>query len=77
MYISKDCQEKFLAQLIKNQSTVSIYLKNGIKLTGKIIGATKDIIFLNDPVPQMIYKNRVSTIVPLEKQESIANHDAA
>ena len=66
MYISKDCQEKFIAGLIENQSIVSVYLKNGVKLTGKIIAATDDVIFLNGPVPQMIYKQRVSTILPVQ-----------
>lgn len=64
MHLSTEYQERFISDLIANQSPVSIYLKNGIKLTGKIIGVTKDVIFINQPVPQMIYKKQVSTILP-------------
>jgi RNA chaperone Hfq len=60
-----ECQDKFLAELIANQTPVAIYLKNGVKLTGKIIGVTNDIIFLNNPAPQMIYKKQVNTILPM------------
>lgn len=66
-----ECQEKFLSNLVTEQSIASIYLKNGIKLTGKIIASSKDAIFLNSPVPQMIYKNRVSTICFQEKTNTI------
>ncbi len=64
MYISMDCQSRFLKQLIENQSYVSIYLKNGVRLTGKIIGLTDDIVFLNTPVPQLVYKKQINTILP-------------
>lgn len=64
MHLSTEYQERFISDLIANQSPVSVYLKNGIKLTGRIIGVTKDVIFLNQPVPQMIYKRQVSTILP-------------
>lgn len=58
------CQMNYLSELIENQATVSIYLKHGIKLTSKITGATETVIFLSDLVPQMIYKNSVSTVIP-------------
>jgi RNA chaperone Hfq len=56
-------QERFLSALIEKKAIVTIYLMNGIKLTGKIVGASKNTILLSEPVPQMIYKSRVSTIV--------------
>jgi len=64
MYMSRDCQEIYLSRLIKNQSIVSVYLRNGVKLTGKIIAATDDLIFLNSPAPQVIYKSRVVSVMP-------------
>ena len=67
MFLSNACQERFLSTLVKNQSTVSIFLKNGIRLTGKISGVGRDVIFLNNPSTQMIYKRRVSTILPEQK----------
>lgn len=65
MYQATVYQERFLSDLIARQTPVAVYLKNGIKLTGKIIGVTNDIIFLNNPAPQLIYKRQVSTVVPL------------
>ena len=64
MYMSKDCQGKYLSRLVENQSVVSVYLRNGVKLTGKIIAATDDMIFLNSPAPQVIYKSRVVSVMP-------------
>lgn len=60
---SSECQDKFISSFIESQDMVSIYLKNGVKLTGKIIGRTENAIFLNCPVPQMIYKKQISTIM--------------
>jgi RNA chaperone Hfq len=64
MYSSIDCQSKYLSVLAENRATVSVILKSGVKLTGKIIGVTNDIIFLNSPAPQMVYKKWVRSIVP-------------
>jgi len=67
MQQSSECQINFFSSLINSQSIVSIYLKNGIKLTGTIIATSENVIFLNTPILQMIYKDRVSTIC-LEKK---------
>ncbi|MDX2165195.1 MAG: RNA chaperone Hfq [Gammaproteobacteria bacterium] len=64
MYMSRDCQSKFLFRLIEAQANVSVYLRNGTKMTGQLVGATTDMIFLNTPVPQTIYKRRISAILP-------------
>jgi RNA chaperone Hfq len=64
MYLSRDCQSKFLYRLIEDKASVSIYLRNGSKMTGQLVGVTTDMIFLNTPAPQMIYKRRVSAILP-------------
>ena len=64
MYMSRDCQSKFLYRLIEAQAFVCVYLRNGTKITGQLVGATADMIFLNTPVPQVIYKRRVSAILP-------------
>lgn len=63
MFISSELQEKFLNDLIENKTIAAIYLKNGIKLTGQIIGASKDAVFLNSPVTQMVYKSCISTVM--------------
>ncbi len=60
--IGKDMQEKFLAEFILKKTIVSLYLKNGIKLTGKIVSKSDDIIFFNDPIPKIIYRLHVSAV---------------
>lgn len=62
MQLQSAHQENFISGIIKTQSTVAIYLIHGIKLTGKIIAETESTIFLNSPIPQMIYKRQISTI---------------
>lgn len=62
MQTASNLQKQFLSQLIQEHSTVSIYLKNGIKLRGTIVSASNNAIFLDDPVPQLIYKDQISTI---------------
>ena len=56
-------EEKYLKTLIDNKVDVFIFLKSGIKLTGKIVGVNKNVIFLGSPAVQMIYKKYISTIV--------------
>ncbi len=63
MEIQSRIEEQFLKPLIDNQVQVAIFLKNGIKLTGKIIAVTNENIFLGEPIVQMIYKKYISTIV--------------
>jgi RNA chaperone Hfq len=69
---SSVCQKQFLSSLIADQSTVLVYLKNGVKLTGKIIGESSGAIFLSDPIPQMVYKSCVSTVI---SQSDIGKHN--
>lgn len=61
-------QPRFLTELLETNSTISVYLIHGVKLTGKLIGFSDKVIFLGEPVPQMIYKRSISTII-------IANSD--
>jgi len=63
MEMNSAIEEKYLKALIDNQTDVFIFLKSGIKLTGKIIGATRNVVFLGTPISQMIYKKYISTIV--------------
>ena len=63
MKMNDSVEEKYLNDLINTQAHVYIFLKSGIKLTGKIIGASTKVVFLGEPVAQMIYKKYISTIV--------------
>jgi host factor-I protein len=58
-------ESSFLPELIRNKTPVSIYLRHGIRLRGKLVGQDEKALFLEDSSGvQMILKNAVSTITP-------------
>lgn len=60
-----DLQDKFLNDLCDNQTFVSIYLVNGIKLQGKVIQFDSfALTLMQNNAIQLIYKHAISTIVP-------------
>lgn len=60
----KMLQDPFLDALREKGEQVSIYLVNGIKLTGVVDAFDTEVIFLKNSVSQMVYKHAVSTVVP-------------
>ncbi|RMH11596.1 MAG: RNA chaperone Hfq [Gammaproteobacteria bacterium] len=78
---SHSLQEPFLNQLRKERIGVSIFLVNGIKLTGQIDSFDQFVVVLKNSVSQMVYKHAISTIVPArnvklhhDSSESEGNH---
>lgn len=60
-------QDPYLNSLRKEQIRVSIYLINGIKLSGIVAAFDQYVVILRDgesTVNQLIYKHAISTIVP-------------
>ncbi|RTK99053.1 MAG: RNA chaperone Hfq [Proteobacteria bacterium] len=60
-------QDPYLNSLRKEQIRVSIYLINGIKLSGVVASFDQYVVILRDvesTVNQLIYKHAISTIVP-------------
>jgi len=57
-------QDPFLNALRKEKIPVSIYLVNGIKLTGQIDSFDQFVVLLRNSVSQMVYKHAISTVVP-------------
>lgn len=56
-------QDSFFNQIRKDRAFVTIYLVNGIKLTGKIRSFDKFTVILeNKNQEQMIFKHAISTI---------------
>ena len=56
-------QDPYLNMLRKEHVPVSIYLVNGIKLTGIIESFDRVVLILKDTVSLMVYKNAISTVV--------------
>lgn len=62
--MSSEKQAKFIQTLISQESAVSVFLVNGIKLQGKISGFDDQTLLLKNTITQMVYKHAISTIVP-------------
>lgn len=65
--MSKNLQDQYLEHLMVNRIAVSIYLINGIKLSGLVSSFDQYVVLLKDNkniVDQLIYKHAISTIVP-------------
>ena len=59
-----DLQIEFLDDLRREQTPVSMYLVNGIRLTGHIDSFDQFAIVIKSNATQMVYKHAISTIVP-------------
>lgn len=57
-------QDPFLNTLRQQNTPVSIYLINGIKLQGQIESFDQYVILLRNTVTEMVYKHAISTVVP-------------
>jgi RNA chaperone Hfq len=55
-------QDRFLSELITAHTKVDVFLTNGIRLHGEIIGFDNFVIQLNGPSVSQVYKRAVSTI---------------
>ena len=60
----KSLQDTFLNDLRKNKTNVSVFMVNGIKLDGVITSFDQFSIMLGGKVDQLVYKQKISTIVP-------------
>lgn len=57
--------EAFLAYLVKGHGNVTIFLTNGVKLSGSISAVDHDCITLSrDGVTQLVMKHAIATIMP-------------
>lgn len=67
--VNKLLEENYLDNLQKEETLVSIYLINGIKLNGLIASFNENALILTDTkstISQLIYKHAISTIVPIK-----------
>ena len=65
-------QDKFLNHVRKEKIQVTIYLVNGVRLTGTVEGFDDFIVVVeSDKGQQMVYKHAVSTIEPAKKVDDL------
>ena len=64
---NSELSKKVLKEAINKHTLVGIYLKNGIKLEGQLVGFNNHALFLTPnftpDILQMIYKHAISTIM--------------
>lgn len=65
--MKRSVQDVFLKILTESRSQADVYLKNGIKLKGKIVGYDGKTLLLesDNPSPQLVLIEAISTVVPL------------
>jgi host factor-I protein len=64
-------QDQFLNTLRRERMPVSVFLVNGIKLTGRVDSFDQFVIHLkgHDQAGQMVFKHAISTISPSKEVE--------
>ena len=63
-------ETNFIKKLIDKNAQVTIFLINGVKLTGEITAVDQNTLNLKrEKRTQLVYKNEISTIMPLEPLE--------
>ncbi len=60
-------EDKFIQKLIDTQSQLTVFLINGIKLSGVITAMDESTLYLQrEQHTQLVYKNAISTIMPID-----------
>ncbi len=60
-------ENKFITKLIDTKAQVTVFLINGIKLSGVITENDESTLYLQrEQHTQLVYKNAISTIMPID-----------
>lgn len=61
-------QDSFLNKVRKEKITITLYLNNGFKLTGTVLGFDNYVIFIEtDKGQQLVYKHAITSILPFKQ----------
>ena len=67
-------QDAFLNNVRKEKITITLFLSNGYKLTGTVIGFDNYVIFMEtEKGQQLVYKHAITTILPLKTIRLFSN----
>jgi len=70
-------QDAFLNNVRKDKITITIFLNNGYKLTGTVIGFDNYVVFIEtDKGQQLVYKHAITSILPF-KTVRLFNNDSS
>ena len=63
-------QDEFLQTLVSDKTTVNVYLVNGIKLSGQLVGFDQFVVLLESGTAvQLVFKHAISTVLPVNGRE--------
>lgn len=63
--VKKSLQDAFLGHLVKGHAPATVFLTNGVKLSGNITAVDENCMTLSrDGVTQLIMKHAISTVMP-------------
>ena len=74
-------QDDFLQRLVKDKTTVNVFLVNGIRLSGQLGSFDQFAVLLeSDAAVQLVFKHAISTVVPVngtarDSTEAPMRHD--
>ena len=61
----ENLQEAFLQYVVRQQAPVTVFLTNGVKLSGVLTFADETAFTLSrDGITQLVYKHAVATVMP-------------
>ncbi|MFA9424113.1 MAG: RNA chaperone Hfq [Sedimentibacter sp.] len=67
-------QDSFLNNVRKEKITITIFLNNGYKLTGTVIGFDNYVVFIEtDKGQQLVYKHAITSILPYKQVKLFSN----
>jgi host factor-I protein len=59
-------QDDFLQTLVRDKTTVNVFLVNGIRLSGQLAGFDQFAVLLaSGPAVQLVFKHAISTVMPV------------
>ena len=75
---SQNLQDQFLNTVRKTKNPLTIFLVNGVKLTGVVTSFDNFCVLLRrDGHSQLVYKHAISTIMPGSPVQMFENEDTA
>ncbi|MFM0198216.1 RNA chaperone Hfq [Paraburkholderia strydomiana] len=71
-------QDDFLQTLVNDRSTVSVFLVNGIRLSGQLAAFDQFVVLLESGAGvQLVFKHAISTVLPVNGRAPAGGSGAA
>lgn len=69
-------QDSFLNNVRREKITITIFLNNGYKLTGIVVGFDNYVVFIEtERGQQLVYKHAITSILPFKQVRLFSNEN--